>query len=87
MPDRKRPVDPEAALLALVRAQPEALAKQLRGLDPQQVADRVQSLPARVREEVLLLVEHPEQVVPLLSELELVSTLRSTGLDAQRIIE
>ena len=71
-----------------MRAQPEALAKQLRGLDPQQVADRVQSLPARVREEVLLLVEHPEQVVPLLSELELVSTLRSTGLaDAGWLLE
>ncbi len=82
-PDRR-----EAALLALVRAQPEALAKQLQGLDPQQVADRVQALPARVREEILLLIEHPEQVVPLISEVELVSTLRSTGLaDAGWLLE
>lgn len=71
-----------------MRAQPEALAKQLQGLDPQQVADRVQALPPRVREEILLLVEHPEQVVPLISEVELVSTLRSTGLaDAGWLLE
>lgn len=71
-----------------MRAHPDALREQLRGLAAQDVADRVQSLPARAREEVLALVENPEQVVPLLSELELVATLRATGLvDAAWLLE
>ena len=88
MPDRKPAADPGADLLTGLRAHSDALREQLRGLGAPEIADRVQSLPARAREEVLSLVEHPEQVVPLLSEIELVATLRATGLaDAGWLLE
>jgi hypothetical protein len=96
--DRKPPLDPGADLLGLVRARPargrerarrdRAIQARLQGLPAREVADRVRSLPAHLREEVLTLVEHPEQVVPLLSELDLIGTLRATGLaDAGWLLE
>ena len=80
--------DPGADLRARVRAYPGAVRAQLRGLSAQQIADRVQALPPAVREEILALVERPEEVVPLLNEVELVSTLRAVGLaDAGWLLE
>ncbi|MBW2280166.1 MAG: hypothetical protein JRG76_16710 [Deltaproteobacteria bacterium] len=80
--------DPGADLRARVRSRPDAIREQLRGLDARQIADRVQALPPIVREEILALVERPEEVVPLINEVELVSTLRATGLaDAGWLLE
>lgn len=89
--DRKPVNDGSELLGRLARATPargreralrdRAIQDQLRGLGAEEILDRLRSLPFDARETVLSLVEHPEQVVPLLSALEFVGMLRAAGLD------
>lgn len=69
-----------AALLGLARSDPASASRALAALPPRKVADVLLGLAPRERESLLLLVERPGDVVPLLPEAELATTLRATGL-------
>jgi hypothetical protein len=61
------------------RDRPGAVAR-LRELSDVQQAEACRELRPEVRPEFLMLLEHPENVVPLLPEAELVHTIRSGGM-------
>lgn len=67
-------------LLALVRRDSDAAREELQRLRAHEIADRVQEIQPSLRDELLSLVERPEQVVPLLPEAELASTIRASGM-------
>lgn len=84
MPDSKPlPIDQPASgadLVRLVRTDQKALRARLRELTAAQVASLVTELAPGYRDELLSLVENPQDVVPLLPETELASTIRATGM-------
>ena len=69
-----------AELVRLARTDQNALRSQLSELSVEQVASLVTELAPAYRDELLSLVENPEDVVPLLPEAELASTICATGL-------
>jgi hypothetical protein len=69
-----------AAILRLARSDRDAARERLRPLDAAALAHACLDLRPEVRPEFLMLVERPEDVVPLLPEAELVSTIRSGGM-------
>src|SRR5262249_33489161 len=68
------------ALLRLGRSDRAAARARLRELAPEEIASLCQELRPEARPELLMLVEHPEAVVPLLPEAELVHTVRAGGM-------
>jgi hypothetical protein len=68
------------ALLRLGRSDRAAARARLRELAPEEVGSLVQELRPEARTELLMLVERPEEVVPLLPEAELVHTVRAGGM-------
>jgi hypothetical protein len=67
-------------MLRLARSDREAAKRALGLLAPDAQAEVVLSLRPESRGELLLLVERPEDVVPLLPEAELVQTVRTGGM-------
>jgi hypothetical protein len=67
-------------LLRLVRSDRAAAKRALAALSPEAQADALLSLRPESRGELLLQIETPEDVVPLLPEAELVQTVRSGGM-------
>lgn len=67
-------------LLRLVRSDRAAAKRALAALSPEAQADAVLSLRPESRGELLLQIERPEEVVPLLPEAELVQTVRTGGM-------
>ena len=88
--DLEHPITPAGAaagesLLALARADTEPARERLRALAPEIVAAGLHDLPAKQR---LELVERVEEIVPLLAETELISTIREVGIaDAGWLVE
>jgi hypothetical protein len=68
------------ALLRLGRTDRAAARARLRELSPEELASACQELRPEARSEFLMLVERPEDVVPLLPEAELVHTVRAGGM-------
>ena len=68
------------ALLRLGRTDRAAARARLLELSPEELALACQELRPEARSEFLMLVEHPEDVVPLLAEAELVHTVRAGGM-------
>lgn len=68
------------ALLRLGRTDRAAARARLRELSPEELASACQELRPEARSEFLMLVESPEDVVPLLAEAELVHTVRAGGM-------
>ena len=68
------------ALLRLGRSDRAAARARLRELPPEELASLAQELRPEARTEFLMLVERPEEVVPLLPEAELVHTVRAGGM-------
>lgn len=76
------------ALLRLGRSDRAAARARLRELAPAELASLAQELRPESRSEFLMLVERPEDVVPLLPEAELVHTVRAGGMsDAAWLLE
>jgi hypothetical protein len=69
-----------AELLRLARRDRAAARARLRNLSDEQQADACRELSPGARAEFLMLVDHPERVVPLLPEAELVHTIRAGGM-------
>ena len=67
-------------LLELARRDRPRPRDQLRGHGPAALAEACQQLRPALRGEFLLLIDHPEQVVPLLADSELVGTIVASGL-------
>ncbi len=79
------PVTPGAelsgtALLRLSRSDKAAAKRALAAMSPEEQALACQDLRLEARSEFLMLVERPEDVVPLLPEAELVQTVRAGGM-------
>jgi len=68
------------ALLRLSRSDRAAARARLRELPAEELASACQELRPETRSEFLMLVERPEEVVPLLPEAELVQTVRAGGM-------
>jgi len=68
------------ALLRLGRSDRQAARARLRELAPEELASLCQELRPEARPELLMLMERPEDVVPLLPEAELVHTVRAGGM-------
>ena len=67
-------------LLRLARSSRAAGRKKLRTLAPEQLSQACQELRPEVRSEFLMLVDRPEDVVPLLPPAEIAITIRSGGM-------
>ncbi len=67
-------------LLGLARGDRAAARKRLSALSPEQIALACQDLRPQVRNELLMLCDHPEQVVPLLPDTELAVTIVAGGM-------
>jgi hypothetical protein len=91
MPDEQRPGTAPSqpisisdvsgtSLLRLARASRDAAKKKLRGLSSQQQAHACVELRPESRSEFLLLLDHPERVVPLLPDSEVCLTVRGAGM-------
>ena len=75
-------------LLRLARQNRGAARAQLAQLAPAALAGLCQGLRPEVRNEFLMLLEHPEDIVPLIAETELCVTIRSGGMsDAAWLLE
>jgi hypothetical protein len=75
-------------LLRLARRDRDAARARLRELSDEQQADAARGLRPAARVEFLMLLDHPERVVPLLPEAELVHTIRAGGMgDAAWLLE
>jgi hypothetical protein len=68
-----------ANLLSLVRSDRAAARARLAELSPDQISQACQELRPEVREELLMVVERPEEVVPLFAEAELAATIMASG--------
>ena len=75
-----RPDASGPALLRLARKSRGEAREKLRALTPQAQAEACRELHPGMRGEFLMLVELPEEIVPLLPPAELVSTIRATGM-------
>ncbi|HXZ86314.1 MAG TPA: hypothetical protein VEI82_12575, partial [Myxococcota bacterium] len=84
MPDASlRPAGPELggpALLRLARRDRAAARARLAALSDEAQAEACRALAPGARAEFLMLLDHPERVVPLLPEAELVHTIRAGGM-------
>jgi len=69
-----------AELLRLTRSDRAAAKRALAALSPEEQVNAVLSLRPESRGELLLQFEHPEAIVPLLPEAELVQTVRTGGM-------
>ena len=91
MPDSKptpAKVLPGRTLSRLARKDERRLRQRLAEMTPDQIAGALQDLVPGLRNEILELVECIDQVVPLLPEAELASTIVATGVsDAGWLIE
>ena len=67
-------------LIRLARSDKRAAKAALAALSNEQLARACQDLRLELRDEFLMLVEHPEDIVPLLPEAELVQTVRAGGM-------
>jgi hypothetical protein len=67
-------------LLRLARRDRAAARARLGALSSEEQAEACRSLSPAARSEFLMLLDHPEQVVPLLPEAELVHTIRAGGM-------
>ncbi len=76
VPDERTGIE----LIRLARSDRNAARAALAGLSAEEQARACQDLRLELRDEFLMLVEHPEDVVPLLPEAELVQTVRATGM-------
>jgi Family of unknown function (DUF6178) len=81
----ERPATPAAViegteLLRLARSDRSAARAALAAMSDEAQARACQDLRLEVRGEFLMLVEHPEDIVPLLPEAELVQTVRAGGM-------
>ncbi|MFQ5697371.1 MAG: DUF6178 family protein [Myxococcota bacterium] len=70
------------SLLRLARASRAAAVRKLRGLDPESQARACLELRPEVRSEFLMLLDHPEQVVPLFPDPAVCMTVRASGMEA-----
>ena len=71
-----------------MRSDSDAARERLRGLSPEEIAEGVRELHPALREEPLSLLEYPEEVVPLLPDTELATTICAVGLaDAGWLLE
>jgi hypothetical protein len=68
------------SLLRLARVSREAAKKKLRDLGEEEQARACLELRAEVRTEFLMLLDHPENVVPLLPDAEVCMTIRGSGM-------
>jgi hypothetical protein len=68
------------SLLRLARVSRDAARKKLRGLAEEEQARACLELRPEVRTEFLMLLDHPEHVVPLLSDAEVCVTIRGSGM-------
>ncbi|MFI5314802.1 MAG: DUF6178 family protein [Myxococcota bacterium] len=68
------------SLMRLGRSDKAAARARLRELGPEEQASLCEELRPEARSEFLMLVERPEDVVPLLAEAELVQTVRAGGM-------
>ncbi len=66
--------------MGLARRDRAAAREQLRALVPDQLAELCQELRASLRSEFLMLLDHPEDVVPLLPEAEPAATIVAGGV-------
>jgi hypothetical protein len=86
MPEPSRAPVPENAQLAadavvqLARSDRAAARARLRGLSPQRLGQLCQELRPELRGEFLMLVEHPETVVPELDDTAIAITMRASGM-------
>ncbi len=71
---------PASELLRLARSDRAAARARLREMSDVQQAEACRELRAEARAGLLDLLEHPERVVPLLPEAELVHTIRGSGM-------
>lgn len=69
-----------ASLLRLARVSRDAARKRLRALPPEEQARACLELRAGVRGEFLMLLDHPEAVVPLFPDAEVCTTIRASGM-------
>jgi hypothetical protein len=76
----ERPAGRGPDLLRLARRDRASARAQLRALTAAEQADACRELRPEVRCEFLMLLDRPEDVVPLLPEAELVQTIRATGM-------
>lgn len=75
-------------ILRLARSSRDAARAKLRGLDPERQVLLCLELRPELRSELLLLIDQPERVVPLLPEAELCATARVGGMsDAAFLLE
>jgi len=78
------PVQPRevsgSELLKLARGDRAAAIELLRALAPEEIAQLCQDVRPQVRSELLMLSDHPEQIVPLLPETELAVTIVAGGM-------
>ncbi len=63
-----------------MRSDADEARRHLEGLTPSEVANVLQEVDHPLRAEVLALAEHAAEVVPLLPETELVTTIRAAGM-------
>ena len=68
------------SLLRLARVSRDAARKKLRGLAEEEQARACLELRAEVRAEFLMLLDHPEHVVPRLGDAEVCVTVRGSGM-------
>lgn len=69
------------SLLRLARASRAAAVRKLRGLDLESQARVCVELRPEVRSEFLMLLDHPERVVPLFPDAAVCMTVRATGME------
>lgn len=79
-PSPAGPLASGPALLRLARRDRAAARARLSALSDEQQADACRALAPAARAEFLMLVDHPERVVPLLPEAELVHTILAGGM-------
>ncbi len=81
--DLARQIDPidGPGVLGLARSGSPAALERLRELSPSAVAEALQQLPARQKYEFLELSDQLGEIVPLLPEVEFISTIRRVGIE------
>jgi hypothetical protein len=83
-PSSRRALAPQdlsgPAVLRWARQDRAAARGALQALDPAALAGLCQELRPEVRNEFFMLLEHPEEVVPLLAETEVAVTIRASGM-------
>lgn len=84
MSETDRPVSPSSLsgprFLRLARTDREAARKSLRAFGPEAQAQACREVRPEVRGEFLMLLDHPEKVVPLLPDAEVCIGIRASGM-------